>query len=383
MKKDYFRIARVLCWLAILTLWQSGLAAQYSEQQQELSEPPAVRQDGPQGNVGEVVIVPRKRPTRPADSPRAKDQQSSQEPFTLRTEVELVQVGVTVRDKKGNFIPGLQKEHFRVLEDGVPQEIVRMETSEASMTVAMVIEFSDLYWEFLYDTFQAAYGFVNSLRPEDWVAVMIYDMRPQILLDFTRNKSAAYGALNQMQYPTFSETNLFDAVADIITRMEDVAGKKAIVLISSGVDTFSRTRYDKVLDLTKASDTPIYAISTGQAARLWYENRGYMSSSTNIGFLQADNQLRSFARFSGGRAYFPRFEGQFPDIYGDISASLRNEYHLEYRPTNLERDGKFRKIEVKLLAPDGKPLKVVDEKGKKMDYEVQHREGYNAPRPVE
>jgi len=251
------------------------------------------------------------------------------------------------------------------------------------VTVAMVVEYSSLYWEFLYDTFQAAGGFVQSLKPEDWLALIFFDMRTEIVRDFTRNKNAVLGDLMMLRTPGFREANLFDAVSEAVDRMQDIAGKKAIVLVASGVDTFSRTRYGDVLDKVKASDTPIYAIGTGQAARLWYEGRGYMSSPTSIGFLQADNQLRSFSRFSGGRAYFPRFHGEFPNIYGDISGSLRTEYVLSYNPTNTEHDGKFRKVKVELVDKDGSALKIRDQKGKEVKYEVRTREGYTAPRPVE
>lgn len=377
-------VPALLFWLlAGLVLWQPDAVAQYSETQQEPPKPPAVEPGGPQKSVDETVTVPRKRPT-PPTSPRADQNRPTQEGAPVfRTEVELVSVSVVVRDKNGNFIPGLRKENFRVLEDGVPQEILRVEAAEAPMTIAMVIEFSDLYWEFLYDTLQASYGFVNSLKPEDWVAVVVYDIKSEILQDFTRNKAAAYDALNQLRIPGFSETNLFDALTDVLKRTENVEGKKAVLLISSGVDTFSRTRYDQALKIVQASETPIYAIGTGQAVRLWYEGRGYMSSIAQMDFLQADNQLRTFARLSGGRAYFPRFEGEFAGIYGDIAASLRNEYTLSYRSTNPARDGKFRKIKAELVAPDGKPLKIVDQKGKEIKYEVQHREGYTAPRAVE
>ena len=371
-------------------------AAQYSDSDQsrasgstsdsaEESRPAPVPQSGPNRNVGETVVVPRDRPTRP--TPRVQEKVTERinpdDTFRFSTEVDLVNLSVVVQDRKGNFIPELKKEHFRILEDGKPQQIQRMERSEAAMTVAMVIEFSDLHWEFLYQTLQASYGFVSSLRPEDWVAVVVYDLKTQVMQDFTRNKSAAFNALNQMRYPAFRETNLFDAVTETIDRMADIEGKKAIVLVSSGVDTFSKTRYNDALDAAKGSETPIYAIGTGQAVRMWYDSRGYMSSVTNIGFLQADNQLRSFARLSGGRAYFPRFEGQFGEIFGDISAALRNEYSISYSPTNTVKDGKFRKLKVEIVGPDGKKLKIVDPKGKEIKYEVRNREGYYASRAVE
>jgi VWFA-related protein len=380
-------------WLMFLVAGTSEVAAQYSdgsEQKQpssssQESRPAAVPQSGPNRNVGETVVVPRDRPNRPPAraQQRAAERVNPDETVRFTTEVDLVNLSVVVQDRSGNFIPNLQKEHFRILEDGVPQNIQRIETSEAAVTVAMVIEFSNLYWEFLYETLTAAYGFVNSLRPEDWVAVLMYDLKTQILQDFTRNKASAYDALNSMRIPGFSESNLFDALTDTISRMDDIEGKKAIILISSGVDTFSKMRYDHTLKAVQASDTPVYAIGIGQAVRMWYESRGYMSSVSNLNFLQADNQLRSFARLSGGKAYFPRFEGQFPEIYGDISAALRNEYSISYSPTNLSKDGKFRKIKVEIVAPDGKPLKIVDPKGKEIKYEIRHREGYIAARAVE
>ncbi len=391
MRTQRFLATVLLCGLALPLIGQREAAAQYSEQQQTAkpNEPegqadkPAVSPEGPSKGVGETVIVPRRRPTRPPEPPKKEEKINPDDAFYIRTEVELVNVGAVVVDKNGNFIPGLKEENFRILEDGTPQQIQRLEAAEAPMTVALLIEFSDLYWEFLYETMEAAYGFVNSLKPEDWVAVIAYDMRSEILQDFTRNKAAAFDALNRMRIPAFSETNLFDALTDLVTRLEGVEGRKAILLISSGVDTFSRTNYDKVLKLVQSSETPIYAIGTGQAIREWYDARGYLGSSTQIGFLQADNQLRSFAKLSGGRAYFPRFEGQFPEIFNDVAASLRNEYNLSYSPTNAARDGKFRKIKVELVAPDGQPLKVVDQKGKELKYEIRAREGYTAPRAVE
>lgn len=378
--------ACVSCLLAFILATAVGLKAQYSDKsggQNESAPPPSG--DGPNKGVDETVIVPRRRPTQPpqpAPQPK-KEKINPDEAYTLRSEVDLVSVGVVVQSKKGEFLPGLKKENFRISEDGVPQTIKRVEAAEAPMTVAMVIEFSSLYWQFLYQSMEAAYGFVQTLRPEDWVAVIAYDMKPEILQDFTKNKSAAFGALQMMQIPGFSESNMFDALSDTIGRMDNIEGKKAILLISSGVDTFSKTRYDQLLKKVQASDTPVYAIGTGQAVREYYDARGAMGPTTQIGFLQADNQLRSFARLSGGKAYFPRFEGQFGEIYNDISASLRNEYNISYTPTNAAHDGKFRKLKVELLDQDGKPLKLVDPKGKEIKYEIRAREGYYAPRAVE
>jgi VWFA-related protein len=390
MRKRLLITAVLFC---VAALWPARpAAAQYPNSQaksvQQSSGAPVVgEQEGPNKGVDETVIRPRKGPSKapapPPPQPKKEDKINPDEAYTLRADVELVNISVVLQDKNGQFIPGLKKEQFHITEDGAPQTIRRSETQEAAMTVAMVIEFSSLYWQFLYQTMEASYGFVQSLRPEDWVAVIAFDIRPEILQDFTKNKAAAFGALNMMRIPGFSESNLFDALGDAIKRMDNIDGKKAILLISSGIDTFSKTRYDQLLKQVQASDTPVYAIGTGQAVREYYDARGAMGGSTQIGFLQADNQLRSFSRLSGGKAYFPRFEGQFPEIYNDISASLRNEYNLSYNPTNTAHDGKFRKVKVEITDADGKPLKLVDQKGKEIKYEIRAKEGYYAPRPVE
>jgi VWFA-related protein len=370
--------------------------AQYSDQESTPPEAPKTQgprpsaqpstsgplpSSGPNRGVGETVIIP--KPKAPEPPPKREKPPNPDDVFQIRTEVNEANISVVVQDKSGLFIPGLKKENFKLEEDGVVQNISRVSSGEAPMTVVMVMEFSSKYWDFLYDTFNAAYGFVNSLKPEDWIAIMIYDLRTDILLDFTKNKAAAFDALRTLNSPGFSEMNLFDAVSEAVERMHQIDGKKAIVLISSGEDTFSKKRYDAVLKQVQSSDTPIYAIGTGQAVRLWYEGRGYMDSPTSIGFLQADNQLRTFARMSGGKAYLPRFEGEFPGIFGDIAGQLRNEYIITYTPTNTTKDGKFRKIKVSLVDSEGKPLKIVDEKRKELKYEVRAREGYNAPREVD
>jgi VWFA-related protein len=294
--------------------------------------------------------------------------------------VDLVNLSVVVQDQRGNFIPDLRKEQFRILEDGVPQVIQRLEASEAPVTVAMVIEFGDASWWFLYETLVTAHEFVGSLRPEDWVAVVMFDLKTQIMQDFTRNKTAALQALNAMGLPTFREAVLFDALTETIDRMDDIEGKKAIVVITSGIDTFSKTLYVNALKAAQSSDTAIYPIGIRHALRSVGVGGFYAS---NITLLQADNQLRSFARLSGGRAYFPQFEAQFPEIYREISAALRNEYQISYSPTNSAKDGKFRKLQVEIVGPDGNAPKIVDPKGKEIKYAVRYREGYYASRAVE
>jgi VWFA-related protein len=256
------------------------------------------------------------------------------------------------------------------------------------MTVCMVIEFSNRYQSYYteswYQTLMAAYGFVESLKKDDFVAIVAYDIRPETLSDFTTDRSKTQEALQRLRIAAFSESNLFDALTDTADRMSEIEGRKAIVLISSGIDTFSKLTFDKTRKLVQTAGVPIYTIGLMQALREYYDARGAMGPIARLDFLQADNQLRTFSKESGGQAFFPRFYGEFPNIFRAIQDSLRNQYSLIYNPSNSAKDGKYRHIKVELVNPaTGEPLRIVDEKGKPMKYTVVAKSGYNAPRAVE
>lgn len=307
---------------------------------------------------------------------------------TFKSDVSTVNVDVAVLDKNGRFIPNIPKGNFRVIEDGVPQNIGGFNMGEAPMTVCLVIEFSNLYQQYWssgwYETLQASYGFLETLKPEDYVAVVAYDLRSEILSDFSTDKRKAYEAMQRLRIAAFSESNLYDALTDTADRMSTIEGRKAIVVIASGVDTFSKLTFDKTRKSLQQSGVPIYAIGIMQALREWLDARGGMGAIQRLDFLQADNQMRTFARETGGQSYFPRFFGEFPNIYRAIHEALRSQYAITYASTNQAKDGKFRKIAVQLVNPaTNEPLRIVDEKGKPMKYTVIAKPGYNAPKEVE
>jgi len=305
---------------------------------------------------------------------------------TFKSDVTTVQVDAAVLDNKGRFIPNIPKENFRILEDNVPQQIATFSSNaDAPMTVAMVIEFSNLYQQYWsegwYQTLTAAYGFVQTLKPDDYVAVIAYDMRSEILSDFTTDRQKTAEAMQRLRIAGFSEANLYDALVDTEQRMTNIEGRKAVVLIASGRDTFSKLTFDKARKGIQEAGVPIYAISLLQAARITAEP--YMGDGQRMDFLQADNQMNTFARETGGQAFFPRFYGEFPGIFQSIGNALRNQYSIAYQPSNQAKDGKFRKIKVELVDPaTGNPLRVM-ENGKPVKYTVVAKVGYTAPREVE
>jgi VWFA-related protein len=166
--------------------------------------------------------------------------------------------------------------------------------------------------------------------------------------------------------------------------MEGIEGRKAVIVIASGMDTFSKLNFGEARKVVQNAGIPIYTIGLMQWIREYLDSRGAMGAIQRMDFLQADNQMRTFAKESGGQSFFPRFYGEFPSIYAAIQQAMRNQYNLVYQPTNLERDGKFRRIEVQLVNPaTGEPLRVTDEKGKPIKYSIVAKRGYNGPRPVE
>jgi len=355
----------------------------------------APAQQGPRKEGSETVARPRKKEApETSEGPKIPSKFGKKErPLpegvpTFKSDVTAISVDVAVLTNQGRPIPNIPRGNFRILEDNVPQQISGFSTGEAPMTVAMVIEFSNLfqsYWtETWYQTLTAAYGFLETLRPEDYVAIVAYDIRPEILSDFSADKRAAYDAMRRLQIAAYSESNLFDAITDTADRMSGIEGRKTIVLISSGIDTFSKLTFDQTRKILQNAGVPIYAIGLMQALREWYDARGYLGPIARLDFLQADNQLRTFTKETGGTAFFPRFYGEFPGIFRAIGEALRLRYELSYTPSNLARDGKFRKIKVELVDPGtGQPLKITDEKGKPIRYTIIAKAGYTAPREVE
>lgn len=340
---------------------------------------------GPQSDVGPYAIPKKKdEPPPPPPSDRPKKIEGMPD-YSIKVDVPVVNLDVLVTTKDGQFIPGLHQENFKISEDGVEQKVTSFNQSEAPITAVMLIEFASTNYNYMYEALNSAYTFASGLKKDDWVAVVSYDMKPQILVDFTQDKRAVLGGLNMLRIPGFSERNLFDALFDTLDRVDRIEGKKYVILISTGRDTFSKLNLDQILKKVKSTkDTTIYAVSVGRALREWLEAHGYTGSfGQTTDWLQADNQLNTFARLTGGRAYFPRFEGELPEIFRDIAADVRNQYSLAYRPTNTKLDGTYRKLKVELQAPDGGPLKIRDQKGKDVKFVVYAREGYTAKHQVE
>lgn len=367
--------------------------------------------------------TPQKKNPRPGDDKTKPDEQQEQLPPDIINKPQegelvkvvsnLVNVETTVVNKKTKqLVTGLKKENFAIFEDGIKQDITNFGTPEAKMNVAVVMEFSKLSALFGYygsggfddgrrEVILPAVLFMrDAVSRGDYVSVVAYDMRATPLTDFTNDPARINQVITLLSrnQPAFSEANLFDALkltlvggrADSVVLEDakqatmDYAGlvsvegrRRAIFLISSGIDTFSKINYDQARKIAQNAGIPIYIIGTGNLFYKKYSEQLGATDSLNgtpgrLTLQQAQNTLGTFAKETGG-AFFPvTFEGELPTALSSINALMRNQYSLGYNPGD-KHDGKQHKIIVKVDADgDG----TLDEG----IYDIQHRRFYNAPK---
>ncbi|MDE1175513.1 MAG: VWA domain-containing protein [Edaphobacter sp.] len=368
-------------------IWAQSQQQQPPPQQQT----PADDSAGPNTDSGPIVLKKKKEdedntpPPAPAAPAEPKVKNPNNDTYSLRVDVPIVNLDVNViLDKTHQFVPGLKGNNFLVLEDGVPQTITSVRMSKTPITAVMLLEFAANSYYFIRDMQNASFSFFNTLKPEDYIAVVTYDLRTHILTDFTNNKQVVGDALQSLVIPGFSDTNCFDALYETLDRMSRIEGRKYIILIGTGRDTFSKITLDKILAKIKATpNVTIFTIGTGALVRELADARGAMGPVTRLDYLQADNQMKTFARMTGGMSFNPMFQGALPDIFSQINDSIRNEYVLTYRPSNNKNDGTYRRIQVKLVDNEGQPLQMQDEKHKPLKYSVIARDGYRAKQEVE
>lgn len=359
MKRTLERMTgRLLCATTLALALAAGLGAQAPE--------------GPQGTPPAPTQAPKDK--KPAPPAQEKPQEGG---VTISVEVPVVTLDVVATTTNGDIIPGLKKENFKVTEDGVPQTLTNFAPTDAPITMVVLMEFdSILYGAFSGRAKYWADGLFPNLNQKDWIALVTFDMKPRLEVDFTQNKDEVRQAIYQLYFPGFHESNLFDALLDTTERLKDVKGKKAILVLATGVDTFSKHTLDQTIKQLRQTDTTIFAVGVAKPAANYLETHRMLGDLARMDFLQGENQLRTFTRTTGGYAWFPQFDGEIPSIMQNVAAFLRHQYSMSYTPTNHSQDGKYRKIKVELVAPDGSPLVVTDQKGKKQKVVVYAREGY-------
>ena len=355
------------------------------------------------GEQGQEPLPKDIEPTKPQDI----------EKVSISTQI--VNVDAVVYHKKSRqIITDLKKVNFAVFADGTQQTITNFSTPEAPITVAMVVEYSKWsemfglygsrgYEPGTYEVIRPTAMFLSQFikPPDDFVSVVAFDIRPTPLTDFTNDPGRLQQVVTLLlrNTPAFRETNLFDALKFVLqggrgdsvvleekkSETSEYAGlasvqgrRRAVLLIASGIDTFSKINYGDARKVLQNSGVPVYIIGTANLFKKIYGDQlpatdSMLGMPGRMSWLQADNTLQTFAKETGG-AYFPvTFEGELPKVLGSINALLRSQYSLAFNPGDV-RDGKQHKLQVKVdVNGDG----TYDDK----EYVVQARQYYNAPKP--
>ena len=336
----------------------------------QTSNPPRLQESG--------VTVP----SRPV-TPLYKGEQGQQ-----RSEIEFnpssrtVTIKFHVEDPSGYFLPNIRRENFAVYEDGVRQKNTSVEVEHSSISVALLMELGGRYHELSkvlrQEVPRAGRQLLEVIGRDDRIAVFRYDERLQPLADFDQGHEVVDHIFDQVTTPSFSETNFYDALLETLNRMKGVRGRKAIILISSGVDTFSKTNYQQLLQAARDSAIPSYVIGLCFIMRLEAAVYGEAAPFARIDWTGAQKQLEMLANVSGGRAYVLESSFAIAGIYDDIMENLRLRYVVTYVSSNPATSGPPRNIRVELVDPaTGNALKIRDSAGKIISASVFVQQTYS------
>ena len=266
-----------------------------------------------------------------------------------------VTLKLIVRDSKGNVISDLHRQNFVVYENGARLNNVTLAVEHAAATLGLLLEHGGRHPALSRDMTdkiaEAAHQLVDTLGPEDTAAVWTYADTMQQLADFAQNPQTLDPVLMRLQPPEVSETNLYDALIDAERRTGSVRGRKAIVLISSGIDTFSKATADDAVNAARRCGTPIYIVNLASVMRELAILRGI--SHLAIDWKAAEERLEIIARASGGRQYFPDDVMDSAAVYDDIVDSLKLRYVITYRVPPPARSDVPRTVQVKLNSVGG------------------------------
>lgn len=296
----------------------------------------------------------------------------AQEP-TIKVDVNLVNLLFTVRNKAGGLVGSLEKNNFTLFEDGKQQEIKYFtRETDLPLTLGLLVDVSASQERMIDDERRAASQFfAEVLRKKDMAYLISFGAEAELLQDSTESPKLLQSALNELRLnvqvgglhpgpvPTMSQpkgTILYDAVYLAANeKMKGEVGRKAIVIITDGVDQGSRYKVETAIEAAQKTDSIIYSIE-------YYDPRAY-GGGFMIGGSGGEGVLRRMSEETGGHMYRVDRNHSLHEIFQQLQDELRSQYSLAYTPTNGKRDGTFRRIEIR-----------ADNK----EYKVQTRKGYYA-----
>lgn len=306
-------------------------------------------------------------------------------PGRIAVRVDLVNLEVTVTDAQGNFVSDLKRENFRVLDEGVEQPLTHFTPVEAPAQVLVLVETSPAVYLIHQQHLRAAYALLKGLAADDQVALGTYAGSARLVLNFTPDKPGVAQALDNLHYNLgMAELNLFDGLRTAVEWLAPLPGKKAVVLLTTGLDTSGAGRWEALLQKLRASNVMVLPVALGGELREADTKKGRKKAAgappvpgdADLSFAQAERALQTIAEVTGGHAYFPRDARDFAGIYRQIAVLLRHQYSLGFRlPAH---DARYHHLEVQVRDASGQPLLAKD--GKPL-YRIAARPGYFAPGP--
>ena len=310
----------------------------------------------------------------------------------LRSTSELVKLEVRVTDKHGSFVVGLESEDFRILDNGVEQSRVFFAPVDSPTEVLVMIETSPAVYLIRTEHLLGAYALANGLAPDDEVALITYDRVAHLILPFTADKPLLLRALGSIEYDLgIGELNFYDSLSTVLDWLAPRPGKKALVLLTTGLDSSPPAGWKALTEKMRGQDIVIFPVALGGALRTYAGERSRPAkgrresgsgrsepssgSAGSLSFLKADQALHALAAATGGRAYFPLSRADFAPLYQEIASTLRHEYVLGIRPAH---DGLFHSLRVQVVGRSGGHQ---EKQASRLEYSVSAREGYLAPAP--
>ncbi len=274
---------------------------------------------------------------------------------TLRVETNLVLVPMTVTDSENRLVTGLERENFYVYENNLPQTIRTFSTDDAPVTIGIIFDLSGSMNSKFARARRALSEFMRTSNPQDEFFVVAFNDRPNVVVDYTNNVDDVDARMVMLKPQ--NRTALIDAVYLGINKLKAAKyERKALLIISDGGDNRSRYTEGELRKAVRESDVQIYSIGIFDQTAATEEEKNGPALLTDI------------CETTGGRLFRVSDISELGDIASRISAELRNEYVVGYRPTDLKHDGNWRKLKVKLNPPAGLPQLL-----------VHNRQGYYAP----